>query len=122
MSITKRDDIPKLLVKDKEIVFIVNILSHKWSLFIILSLAEPMRFNQLRRHLEVSHSVLSKELKYLEALCIVNRRIIAETNPPSVEYSLTDYGVRLLQICREMKTFGGELEEIVIKNNGMEFP
>lgn len=113
MSITKYSEIPNTLIDYKAIVFIVNILSHKWSLFILLSLQEPMCFNQLRRHLNISHSVLSKELKELEHLCLVNRRILEEFTPPSVEYSLTGQGHRLLQICLEMEDFGDELEHLV---------
>lgn len=113
MSITKYSEIPDTLIDYKAIVFIVNILSHKWSLFILLSLQEPMRFNQLRRHLGISHSVLSKGLKELEYLHLINRRILDEFTPPSVEYSLTEQGHRLLKICLEMEGFGQELEDYV---------
>lgn len=120
MSIIKFENIPEQLMEYKEVIFIVNILSHKWSLGILLSLAEKevMRFNQLRRHLDVSHSVLSKELKNLEDQCLINRQIISEMNPPSVEYSLTCYGRHLAQICQEMKDFGCELEQKVFSVHG----
>lgn len=116
MSITKYDAIPEPLKKYAPVVFVVNILSHKWTLFILLSLKEPMRFNQLRRHLNISHTVLSQELKHLETMQLLNRYVIEETNPPAVEYSLTNYGQQLLNICMEMQGIGRELDEIVSKN------
>lgn len=118
MSIIKFEEIPEQMIEYKEIIFITNILSHKWALGVLLSLAEngTMRFNQLRRHLDVSHSVLSKELKHLESLYLINRHIISEMNPPSVEYELTCYGRHLAQICQEMREFGSELEHKVLNS------
>lgn len=119
MSVVKHDAIPETLKEHEDIVFIVNILTRKWSLFILLSLREPMRFNQLRRHLDISHSVLAKELKNLEILQLINRRVIEETNPPSVEYSLTDYGKQLLALCIQMEGLGHEISQIVLEKYGL---
>ena len=110
MSKTGKENIPKNLIAYAPIVFVVNILSHKWALFILLSLMKPMRFNQLRRYLDISHSVLSKELKGLEKLQLISRKIIDDTNPPSVEYSLTDKGKQLLELCKKMEEFGIMIE------------
>ena len=120
MAITRKENIPELLEEYSPIVFIVNILSHKWSLFILLSLSEPKRFNQLRRHLNISHSVLSKELKVLEKFFLINRRIIEDTNPPSVEYSLTEFGRSLLSLCMEMEELGVIIEKRLCEGTGEE--
>jgi DNA-binding HxlR family transcriptional regulator len=119
MSVVKHDAIPKALKEHKDIVFVVNILTRKWSLFILLSLKEPKRFNQLRRYLDISHSVLAKGLKNLEILQLINRKVIEGTNPPSVEYSLTEYGRQLLTICEQMEEFGSVVSRIVIEKYGM---
>ncbi len=111
MAITRREEIPVQLKEYEAMIFIVNILSHKWSLFVLLSLMEPKRFNQLRRELDVSHSVLAKELKDMEQNQLINRRIIENTNPPSVEYSLTSYGKELLMICMAMEGLGMKLHD-----------
>jgi DNA-binding HxlR family transcriptional regulator len=63
MSIIKNNEIPDYLKQYSPIVFVTNILSHKWTLFILISLQKPFRFNQLQRELGVSHTVLAKELK-----------------------------------------------------------
>lgn len=113
MSIIKRDQIPEILLEHKDCIYVVNILSHKWALMLLLILKEPMRFGQLRRKLGISPSVLSKELNYLEKLNMINRTVLLEYNPPSVEYSLSQYGTELRKICMDIQQFGCKLVEII---------
>lgn len=72
-------------------------VADKWSMMIMSVLNNgPTRFNQLKRCLEgVSQKSLSATLKRLERNGIIARHVL-ETNPPGVEYQLTDLGRTLL--------------------------
>lgn len=57
-----------------------------------------MRFNQLKRKLpNITHKMLSQQLKSLEENNLIVRKVYAEV-PPKVEYSLTDQGKSLLPL------------------------
>ena len=111
MAITKYTEIPEALKQYAPIVLITNILSKKWNVFILLALEKPMRFNQLQRILGNSHSMLARELRDLEELGLVSRRIIEDTNPPQVEYSLLPYGKKLRAACMSMLDWADEFEK-----------
>ncbi len=69
----------------------------KWSTLIITALAErPHRFGELRRALaDISQRMLTQTLRNLQRDGLV-RRSVFPTQPPSVEYALTDLGRSLL--------------------------
>ena len=75
-----------------------SIFSGKWSLPILhyLFIANrPIRFTQLHRDLNpITQMQLSKYLKALEQLNLVEKKSYAEI-PPRVEYSITDLGKSL---------------------------
>jgi DNA-binding HxlR family transcriptional regulator len=68
-------------------------ISDKWSLLVVRTLGRgPKRFNALRREVgEISQKVLASTLRELEANGFVSRTV-AYTNPPQVEYALTNLG------------------------------
>lgn len=73
----------------------------RWSLYIVGELREgPVRFNELRRRLTgVSQRMLTLTLRSLERDGLVARTVYP-TNPPQVEYALTETGLTLLEpIC-----------------------
>ena len=74
----------------------ISLLAGKWTIDIILSLAVgKKRFAALQRLLPgISHHVLTKELKRLQASGIIFRTVYP-TTPPSVEYELTSAGMAL---------------------------
>lgn len=82
-----------------------SIFSGKWSLPILryLFIANaPIRFNQLHRDLSpITQMQLSKYLKALEQLNLVEKKSYAEI-PPRVEYSITDLGKTLDQPLAEL--------------------
>lgn len=117
MSITRRENIPEELKKYSPIFLVTNILSHKWTLCILLSLTTPKRFNQLKRAIGISHSMLSRELKDMEWLQLIHRRVVPGTNPPEVEYSLHGYGVKLLEECLAMLSWATEYDQQIITRN-----
>ncbi|MBF9032846.1 transcriptional regulator [Rhodobacterales bacterium HKCCE2091] len=69
----------------------------KWTILVIRNLSGgPVRFNALRRDIgDISQKMLSSTLKNLERDGFV-RRTVEPTNPPKVEYALTDLGRELL--------------------------
>lgn len=69
----------------------------KWSTLIVMALAErPHRFGELRRVLaDISQRMLTETLRDLQRDGLVSRRVFP-TQPPSVEYALTDLGRSLL--------------------------
>jgi DNA-binding HxlR family transcriptional regulator len=83
------------------------ILAHicgKWSVLILGLLAEDTkRFNELRRCVQgVTQKVLTQNLRELERLGLISRRIYAEV-PPRVEYSLTPLGRSLVKVVDELR-------------------
>ncbi len=69
------------------------------------------RFSELKEDITpVSAKVLSARLKELEAKGVVDRTVVA-TSPPTVEYSLTDLGQRLVPAIDAIVTVGKMLKE-----------
>ena len=69
----------------------------KWTVLVVGMLGDgPMRFNSLRRRIgDISQKMLATTLRSLERDGFVSRRVLP-TNPPQVEYALTDLGRSLL--------------------------
>lgn len=77
---------------------VLDRVADKWVILILGRLmAEPHRFNSLRREIEgVSQKVLSQALKRLERDGLIARRAFA-TVPVTVEYSITPLGRTLAE-------------------------
>lgn len=75
----------------------------RWTVEILAALADrPYRFNALRRHLgTVSQQTLTSTLKSLEREGIVDRTVIP-SNPPAVEYRLTQPGCSVADAVRSL--------------------
>lgn len=73
-------------------------IGDRWSLYIIGQLMEkPVRFNELRRSVEgVSQRMLTLTLRSLERDGLLSRTVYP-TNPPQVEYALTERGHSFLE-------------------------
>ncbi|WP_307867929.1 winged helix-turn-helix transcriptional regulator [Umezawaea beigongshangensis] len=68
---------------------ILDQIADKWSMVVMAVLAEPQRFNQIKRRLDgVTQRVLTQTLRRLERNGVVERRVLP-TSPVGVEYSLT---------------------------------
>jgi len=71
-----------------------NEITKVWTLPLIhsLGLAQPARFNELKRRIEgISATSLSERLSELEKIQIIQRKVLPDS-PPRVEYSLTPKG------------------------------
>src|SRR6478609_10755841 len=70
----------------------------KWTVLVVATLGDgPKRFNELRRALgSISQRMLTLTLRGLERDGLVTRTVFP-TNPPRVDYELTDLGRSLLE-------------------------
>ena len=78
----------------------IYFLGGKWKIRILFSLYDnkKVRFNELKKVLKtITQQMLSKQLKELETDGIINRKVY-QVVPPKVEYSLTEFGPRIVKI------------------------
>ena len=88
---------------------VLDIIGGKWAMPIIYILSKgKMRFKELERTVQgINTRMLVKELKNMEANGIVTREVFA-TVPPTVEYSLTVKGEKLLPSIVSLHKWGQE--------------
>ena len=88
---------------------VLDIIGGKWSMPIIYVLSKgKMRFKELERSIEgINTRMLVKELKNMEANGIITREVFA-TVPPTVEYTLTRKGAKLLPSIKSLHDWGKE--------------
>ena len=74
-----------------------------WTLLIVLNLgAGKQRFSELKRRVSgISQRMLTQTLRHLERDGMLTRAVFP-TNPPSVEYELTDLGFSMLDAIRAL--------------------
>lgn len=88
---------------------VLDIIGGKWAMPIIYHLSKgKMRFKELERSVEgINTRMLVKELKNMEVNGIITREVFA-TVPPTVEYTLTIKGEKLLPSIRSLHSWGQE--------------
>ncbi|MGE8720343.1 winged helix-turn-helix transcriptional regulator [Leptospira terpstrae] len=81
----------------------LEILSGKWKLPIIMSLSfGNKRFKEIAEEIPgITDKMLSKELKDLEKIHLIERKVI-DSFPPGVEYSITKHGKSLEKVIQEL--------------------
>ena len=101
----------KLSVSEKtcSLKEVLDIIGGKWAMPMIYILSKgKMRFKELERSVEgINTRMLVKELKNMEANGIITREVFA-TVPPTVEYTLTIKGEKLLPSIVSLHTWGQE--------------
>ncbi|MBD7937412.1 MULTISPECIES: winged helix-turn-helix transcriptional regulator [Cytobacillus] len=86
----------------------MSIMSQRWTGLVIYQLLTgPKRFCTLESSMGISGRVLSERLKDLEQQGIVKREVYPET-PVRIEYSLTDQGMALEPVLREIEKWSQE--------------
>ena len=85
----------------------LEVIGGKWKGVILYHLLlKTMRFNEIRRLMpEISHRMLTKQLRDLEAHRLISRKIYPEV-PPRVEYSMTEYGKTLAPVIHALQVWG----------------
>jgi DNA-binding HxlR family transcriptional regulator len=88
---------------------VLDVIGGKWAMPIIYNLSRgKMRFKELERNVEgINTRMLVKELKNMEANGIIKREVFA-TVPPTVEYTLTLKGEKLLPSIASLHAWGQE--------------
>ncbi|PLR96787.1 winged helix-turn-helix transcriptional regulator [Bacillus sp. T33-2] len=90
----------------------MTILSQRWTGLIIYQLLSgPQRFCTIESSVAVSGRVLSERLKDLEQQGIVKREVFPET-PVRIEYSLTEKGLAMEPILRQVEKWSQTWLEI----------
>lgn len=97
---------------------VLDIVGGKWRGQILAHLCDnPKRFNELKSVLyKITSSTLTKELRYLEDIKIVERKIIQDT-PIIVEYRLTEHGKSIKDLIKIIIEWGLKHREIVFKKD-----
>lgn len=85
----------------------MRVVGGRWRLLLVSYLLDgSKRFNQLRRDMpQISHRVLTLELRVLEAEGLIERTVYPQV-PPCVEYRLRGQGEHLRPLVEAVKTFG----------------
>jgi len=86
----------------------MDVLSGKWKVSIISSICyyNKRRFSDILNDVPgISNKMLSKELKELEINKLVNRTVL-DTQPISVQYQLSEYGMSLKTIINNLTAWG----------------
>jgi len=85
----------------------MSIIGGKWKPIILSCIGnKTIRFGKLNQLMPaISNKVLSKELKDLESLGLIERMEYEEL-PPRVEYKLTRAGMSLLPVLNEVANWG----------------
>src|SRR5690554_4188806 len=86
----------------------LEILVGKWKPVILFHLfgKGTMRFNELQKAMpNISKRILTLQLRELEYNDIVHREIYPQI-PPKVEYSITEYGLKLTPLLHAMNEWG----------------
>lgn len=85
----------------------IGVIGTEWRLAIIHRLLEgPQRFSEiLKSNPRLNAKTLSATLKFLESQGVVQRTVVS-TRPFSVVYSLTEMGVGLGPVARELRSWG----------------
>ncbi len=86
---------------------VMDIIGGKWKISIIASLCfHPSRFSDLLRQIDgISGKVLSRDLKELEVNGLISRKVL-DTQPITVEYSITQYGATLKELTGVISDWG----------------
>lgn len=86
----------------------LEILVGKWKPVILYHLftSGTMRFSELQRALpNITKKMLTSQLRELEYHDIVHRKIYMQI-PPKVEYSITEYGLKMGPLMQAMNEWG----------------
>lgn len=96
----------------------MDVLSGKWKIAIISSICfyNKRRFSDILNDVVgISNKMLSKELKELEINKLIKRSVL-ETQPITVQYTLTDHGKTLQTIINNLTDWGIEHRKKIIED------
>jgi len=91
----------------------LDIIGGKWKIPILWRLKDDSkRYGELRRSLpNVTHKMLTQQLRELEQDEIITRKVYSEI-PPKVEYSLTLLGKSVIPVIDLLREWGEEYRSV----------
>ncbi|WP_343694156.1 helix-turn-helix domain-containing protein [Flavobacterium sp.] len=95
----------------------MDVLSGKWKISILSSICyyNQRRFSDILNDvIGISNKMLSKELKELEINKLITRSVV-DTQPVTVNYTLTDHGKTLQTIINNLTEWGIEHRKKIIE-------
>ncbi|MCQ4937000.1 MULTISPECIES: winged helix-turn-helix transcriptional regulator [Anaerotignum] len=105
MNTTTTDDNP---VDIRPFAYAISLINGKWKMHILFWIwhEKVLRYNELKRRLgNVSHKMLSNQLKELETDGVIFRNEYPQV-PPKVEYTLTELGISLMPVLDSLCDWG----------------
>jgi len=110
MDLTKKENGAKLVAD------VLDIIGGRWRGPILAKLCDsPRRFNELKTELKrITSSTLTKELRYLEEIKIIERNVIS-TSPVAVEYRLSEHGKSISGLIRHIIEWALKHREIIFQ-------
>ena len=102
----------------KVVADVLDIVGGKWRGQILAHLCDdPKRFNELKTVLNrITSSTLTKELRYLEDIKMVERKVVQDT-PMIIEYRLTKHGRSIKDLIKHIVEWGLKHRAIVFKKD-----
>ncbi|UTN02836.1 helix-turn-helix transcriptional regulator [Flavobacterium bizetiae] len=94
----------------------MDILNGKWKISIISSICyhNKRRFTDILNDVNgISNKMLSKELRDLEINKLIKRTVL-DTQPVTIHYQLTDYGLTLKTIINDLAEWGLKHRKVII--------
>jgi DNA-binding HxlR family transcriptional regulator len=94
----------------------MDILNGKWKISIISSICyhNKRRFTDILNDVNgISNKMLSKELKDLEINRLIKRTVL-DTQPVTIHYQLTEYGLTLKTIINDLAEWGIKHRKVII--------
>ncbi|CAI6085644.1 winged helix-turn-helix transcriptional regulator [Cohnella sp. JJ-181] len=87
----------------------MELVSGKWKILILSHLADQtFRFGELLKLMPgATHKMLTEQLRDLERDGLIARSVYPVV-PPKVEYDLTDRGMRLVPLLKQLCDFGAD--------------
>ena len=96
----------------------MDVLNGKWKISIISSICyhNQRRFSDILNDVSgISNKMLSKELKEMEANKLIKRTVL-DTQPVTVHYTLTEYGLTLKAIINTLADWGMKHRKVIIED------
>lgn len=110
----------EVLSKEQGVIVVadvLDILGGKWRGQILAKLCDhPRRFNELKLNLKnITSSTLTKELRYLEELKMIERIILSQS-PITIEYRLTEHGASIKVLILQIIEWGSKHRKKIIED------
>jgi DNA-binding HxlR family transcriptional regulator len=98
----------------------MDVLNGKWTISIVAALCfNKKRYSDLLKDVKgISGKMLSRELKDMELNKLVKRTVLG-TQPVTVTYELTEYGLKLREVINDLATWGLEHRKEVMGNKDL---